>query len=172
VRPAELMHEIRSPKTYAAALHEIGHCLGRYPMTKSVITSERLLGGGPKATRWCGPRAWSGRCSKAWLGMRLDAGRRASCLGLQVATQSDCSCAARKRTDAARRWSRQNLSNAATLSCLCTAAEVTILVGQHQPQDPPHGSRRPAARLLGCQRHRRQPRRRVSSALTIVGASL
>jgi hypothetical protein len=32
---------IRSPRTYATALHEIGHCLGRYPMTKSVLTSER-----------------------------------------------------------------------------------------------------------------------------------
>ena len=32
---------IRSPITYAGALHEIGHCLGRYPMTRSVMTSER-----------------------------------------------------------------------------------------------------------------------------------
>jgi hypothetical protein len=33
--------KVRSPITYATALHEIGHCLGRYQTSRSVLTAER-----------------------------------------------------------------------------------------------------------------------------------
>jgi hypothetical protein len=36
-----LTPRIRSTRTYALALHEIGHCLGRYQKSRSVITIER-----------------------------------------------------------------------------------------------------------------------------------
>jgi hypothetical protein len=51
---------IRSAITYATALHELGHCLGRYQTSRSVIVVERRTGAGQKRMPWSGLTSWSG----------------------------------------------------------------------------------------------------------------
>jgi hypothetical protein len=61
---AELMEiwllRIRSALTYAAALHELGHCLGRYQTSQSGMVAERwALALGQRRMPWSGLLPWS-----------------------------------------------------------------------------------------------------------------
>ena len=50
---------VRSAVTYATALHEIGHILGRYQRSDLTMVRERWRGSGRALMRACGRQGWS-----------------------------------------------------------------------------------------------------------------